>query len=321
LDTDNGGEFINDLLLAYCVQHHITFTRGRVAKKNDQCFVEQKNGSVVRQVVGYDRFEGEAAYRQLSELYRALRLFVNFFQPSMKLQMKSRQGSRVRRSYDQAATPLQRLLVTDILDPAKRERLQALYEALDPVLLLQQIELLQDALWRHAIVGPRATALEGEAASEEKTVRLTVAAAASSTSCGPAETGDADDNHDGWDRSWRKYHRAMRASQPRWWRTRPDPFEEVWTEIEGWLQRAPERTAKAMFQELQQQYPGRFADGQLRTLQRRVQDWRERALVQFDAQWLGEDMLAGAICPPRLHASIETPEIVDGPRFGAAVPA
>jgi len=86
LDTDNGCEFINEPLLTYCEREHITFTRGREGLKNDQCFVEHKNGAIVRQVVGYDRFEGERAYRQLVEVYQALRLYVNCFQPSMKLQ-------------------------------------------------------------------------------------------------------------------------------------------------------------------------------------------------------------------------------------------
>jgi len=81
IDTDNGGEFINDTVIAYCEKEQITFTRGRPHLKNDQCFVEQKNGAMVRQVVGYDRFVGEHAYRQLTELYRALRLYVNAFNP------------------------------------------------------------------------------------------------------------------------------------------------------------------------------------------------------------------------------------------------
>ena len=105
LDTDNGGEFINYQMLEYCENEEITFTRGRANKKNDQCFVEQKNGNIVRQVVGYDRYEGEVAYRQLSELYRAVRLYVNFFQPSMKLVSKHRDGSKVRRKYDTAQRP------------------------------------------------------------------------------------------------------------------------------------------------------------------------------------------------------------------------
>ncbi len=84
LDTDNGGEFINEEVADYCMREQITFTRGRPYEKRDQCFVEQKNGVVVRQVVGHGRLIGEHAYRQLDELYRALHWYVNCFQPSMK---------------------------------------------------------------------------------------------------------------------------------------------------------------------------------------------------------------------------------------------
>jgi len=315
LDTDNGSEFINDLLLTYCEQQHITFTRGRVAKKNDQCFVEQKNGSVVRQVVGYDRFEGEPAYRQLAELYRALRLYVNFFQPSMKLQGKTRDGSRVRRNYDQAATPLQRLLTADVLDSAKRERLEGLYRSLDPVLLLHQIEVLQDALWGHAIVGTTSAGANGETSVAHDEVPFDV------TGCAAESDRDVLMGTAGAGTGRRKYHRSVKASHPRSWRTRPDPFVDVWHEVERWLQQAPERTAKAIFEELQRRYPNRFPDGQLRTLQRRVREWRARAIVQFDAQWLDEDVLAQATRPPRLHASLETLEIVDASGATAAIPA
>jgi hypothetical protein len=99
LDTDNGSEFINTDLLTYCDDKQITFTRGRTYRKNDQCYVEQKNGAIVQQFVGYDRFEGERAYRQLIELYRAIRLYVNFFQPSLKLKEKRLEGTTTRRSY------------------------------------------------------------------------------------------------------------------------------------------------------------------------------------------------------------------------------
>ncbi len=151
LDTDNGREFLNTDLLDYCTRERITFTRGRVAKKNDQCFVEQKNGAIVRQLVGYDRFEGEHAYRQLAELYRAVRLYVNFFQPSMKLRLKERDGGKLRRRYDPAKTPFQRLLAMGVLSTDDRVRLTAIAQALDPVQLLRQIQQLQDALWRHAV--------------------------------------------------------------------------------------------------------------------------------------------------------------------------
>src|ERR1700738_4246426 len=119
------GEVINESLMAYCEQEQITFTRGRPSLKNDQCFVEQKNGAIVRQVVGYDRLVGEHAYRQLTELYRALRLYVNCFQPSMKLLSKQRDGKKVRYVYDPAKTPLQRLLLSGILSTEKHHELNA----------------------------------------------------------------------------------------------------------------------------------------------------------------------------------------------------
>ena len=151
IDTDNGGEFINVELAAYCQQEQITFTRGRPRKSNDQCYVEQKNGQIVRQVVGYDRFTGELAYRQLTELYRALRVYVNCFQPSMKLQAKEREGSKVRRSYDQAQTPMQRLLASGTIPLKPQQELLRITQALDPLRLLSQLEHLQKALWQHAV--------------------------------------------------------------------------------------------------------------------------------------------------------------------------
>jgi len=151
IDTDNGSEFINMKRLSYCEREHITITLGRPQKSNDQCYVEQKNGQMVRQVVGYDRFVGELAYRQLTELYRALRVYVNCFQPSMKLQTKQREGSKVRRTYDQAQTPMQRLLASGALSPKKQQELLRITEALDPLRLLHQLEHLQKALWRHAV--------------------------------------------------------------------------------------------------------------------------------------------------------------------------
>ena len=151
LDTDNGSEFMNYGLLAYC-ERELRFNSPEAGtrRKNDQCFVEQKNGSIVRQLVGYDRYEGSLAYRQLAELYRVVRLYVNFFQPSMKLTTKTRDGSRVPKRYDIAQTPYQRLSNSDALDPEVRVRLFAIYERSDPVDLLRQLEKLQDAFWRHA---------------------------------------------------------------------------------------------------------------------------------------------------------------------------
>lgn len=110
LDSDNGSEFINHHLYAYCQRHRITFTRSRPYKKNDTAYVEQKNWSVVRRLVGYDRYSSRAAFDHLNRLYGLLQVYANFFQPVMQLQGKIRHGARVHKVYDQARTPYQRLL-------------------------------------------------------------------------------------------------------------------------------------------------------------------------------------------------------------------
>lgn len=97
LDSDNGGEFINTQLERYCRDQKLTFTRSRPYRKNDNCFVEQKNYSVVRRAVGYGRFDTEEQLQLLNEIYSHLRLYTNFFLPTMKLETKERVGSRVRK--------------------------------------------------------------------------------------------------------------------------------------------------------------------------------------------------------------------------------
>lgn len=149
LDTDNGGEFINSTTLVWCSDYQITFTRSREYKKNDQAHVEEKNGSIVRRFVGYNRFEGKAAQASLAELYAVLRLYVNYFQPSMKLLSKERDGGKVTRRYDEAATPYERVMQSNVGEAIKA-KLTEEFEELDPVSLLTQIEELQDALWKTA---------------------------------------------------------------------------------------------------------------------------------------------------------------------------
>src|SRR5438067_13572087 len=102
-------------------------------------------------LVGYDRFMGEHAYRQLTELYRALRLYVNCFQPSMKLLSKQRDGKKVRYVYDPAKTPLQRLLLSGVLLAQKQQELFEVAQALDPIRLFRQLEQLQQAVFRCAV--------------------------------------------------------------------------------------------------------------------------------------------------------------------------
>ena len=111
------------LLVTYCAHEHLIFTQGSPRVKNDQCFVEEKNRTMVRQVVGHDRFVGEQAYRQVEELYRALRLHVNCFQASLKLLSKQRNEKKISYHYDAAKTPLQRLLLSGVLPEEKRQEL------------------------------------------------------------------------------------------------------------------------------------------------------------------------------------------------------
>jgi len=150
LDSDNGSEFINANLLRYCQQEHITFTRSRPYKKNDQAYVEQKNWTVVRQTVGYDRYEGPRALAQMEALYQVLCPYVNFFQPVMKLISKERVGSRVRKKYDVARTPFRRVLdVSEATDETK-VRLLHQYVSLNPAAMQRNIHSLQEQLWRLA---------------------------------------------------------------------------------------------------------------------------------------------------------------------------
>ena len=150
LDTDNGTEFINDLLVAYCETEKITLTRGHPALKNDQCYVEQKNGHIVCQVVGYYRYVGEQAFAYLGDLYRVLRQYVNFFQPSMKLCAKFKEGRKVRRIYDEAKTPFMRLLQAEVLSAEQERTLMKQFETLDFVRVLEQIQQAQQVLFNCA---------------------------------------------------------------------------------------------------------------------------------------------------------------------------
>ena len=150
LHTDNGSEFINDALYFYCQQHSIRLTRGRPYKKNDQAYVEQRNWSVVRRLVGYHRYSTEAAYEQMERLYLLVRQYVNFFQPMAKLIAKERVGAKVTKRYDVARTPYQRLLEAGILEEAQRFALEGEYQRLNPVKLRSQIEAALEALWKLA---------------------------------------------------------------------------------------------------------------------------------------------------------------------------
>ena len=152
VDSDNGSEFINQCFCTYCSQEKITFTRCRSYQKNDSCHVEQKNGNVVRRLVGYDRYTSKSAYQCLDRIYALVRLYMNFFQPTptMKLWSKTRYGARLHKVYERAQTPYQRLIKLGVLSEAERVELAALYHGLNPVVLLRQINNNLEQLWRLA---------------------------------------------------------------------------------------------------------------------------------------------------------------------------
>lgn len=150
LDTDNGAEFINETVVGYCLMHGILFERSRPYKKNDQAHVEQKNGSVVRRSVGYDRYSGPCALEALREVYDVLRVHLNYFQPSMKLAQKSRRGDKASRKHEVAQTPLRRVLADNTLDADRKRRLTAEFAELDPVVLTSRLAWAKERFYASA---------------------------------------------------------------------------------------------------------------------------------------------------------------------------
>lgn len=148
IDSDNGSEFINDQLYRYCLKEEITFTRARAYRKNDNCYVEQKNWSVVRRALGYLRHDTQQDLEIINQLYAYLRLYTNYFQPVMKLIEKTRIGSRVKKRYNKPKTPYQRVLESPCVENQRKDALIAQYAELNPAELKRQITKLQGKLWK-----------------------------------------------------------------------------------------------------------------------------------------------------------------------------
>ena len=233
----------------------------------------------MRQVVGYDRLVGEHAYRQLTELYRALRLYVNCFQPSMKLQAKQREGKKVRYVYDSAKTPLQRLLQSGALPAQKQQELLEVAHALDPICLLEQVKQLQQALFRCAVgCSPFLSSLPS--------APLRVFSAVDCTAGKLPVEGRIPDPAAGLETLYREQERRKRVLG--WRRTHKDPFEGEWEQILSWLVANPERSRGDIFRELQHRSPGRYHPFQIRTLQRGMRKIRAYLLEAVEEQWQSE---------------------------------
>jgi hypothetical protein len=201
LDTDNDSVFMNETLQSYCREQELYWTRSRAYRKNDQAWVEQKNGAVVRRLAGYGRLSGLHATATLGRLYQSARLYVNFFQPSFKLASKQRDGALVRRRYHPPLTPCQRLLASPVVGETVKHQLRRQFAALDALALLKTIRDAQQEL----------------------------AALSDGHGQPPARTSeDLSAFLDGLATAWQKTDRPPRgrrkSATKHWWRTRIDPF-------------------------------------------------------------------------------------------------
>lgn len=165
IHSDNGSEFINHPFAEYCRQESLAFTRTRPYRKNDNAHTEQKNGALVRRLIGYDRYTSHAARDQLERVYTLVRLRSNYFQPQQHLIEKTREGAKVRKRYDRPRTPLERVLASGVLDEETAQRLRQERDRHSPLQLTQQIERELDRLWDLAAPRPYG------AAGRKETVR------------------------------------------------------------------------------------------------------------------------------------------------------
>jgi hypothetical protein len=204
LDVDNDSAFINEALLNYCRKHDLELTRSRAYKKNDQAWIEQKNGAIVRKLVGHGRLEGADATLVLADLHKVVRLYVNFFQPSFKLKSKTRQGGKVVKKYHPPATPYEQLLADDRLDASVKRQLREQFALLDPLELLSQLRNAQEEI----------ACLEAGASSEPAPAVL-----------------ELDRFVRSLETAWRNgevrapYKKRRSDAKPHIWRTRPDPYD------------------------------------------------------------------------------------------------
>jgi len=261
IDTDNDSAFMNQTVFDHCKARGLEQTRSRAYKKNDQARVEQKNGAIVRRLVGYGRLSGLAATYALAELYAAARLYISFFQLSFKLKGKMREGARVRKKYHPPATPCDRLLASTSVTEDVKAGLRKHFGELDPVRLLRDMRTAQQVLNEMTLRKPRQEAAAAPTPCDVSTFLAGLATA--------------------WkDGEVRPTHRR-KTSVPRYWRSRVDPFEHSWPVIEGWLIEKPSSTAGELMTRLALTVPEAYANKkQLRTLQRRIKTWRAEQFKQ-----------------------------------------
>lgn len=258
-DFDNDSAFMNDVVVPWCRAQKIAVTRSRAYKKNDQAFVEQKNGVVVRRLVGYGRFDGIETAKVMARLYVAARLHVNFFLPSFKLREKRREGAKVIKRYHAPAMPYERALAHPRLSAAIKRRLRETYRGLDPVSLLAEIRAAQQELGDR--IGKRGLVTAAD------TVPVDPLAFAHSLGT-TATTREVRATHR---RAKRKY--KMRVRMP----SKLDPHLAA---IESWLTAEPDITALAIVRRLAGIDPATFDDRQHSIVQRLLRSLRKGAALR-----------------------------------------
>jgi len=258
-DTDNDSVFMNETIKDWCEAAQVDFTRSRPYRKNDQAHVEQKNGAVVRRMVGYRRYAGIAAATELARLYSSMRLYVNFFQPSFKLMEKTRDGARVTKRYHAPLTPFQRVQAHPAVAQASRDELAAQFAQLDPVVLLHDIRQAQ--------------------------ARLTALADTTPSAGTDTPKADVEAFLEGLRHAWKEgeIRPTLRKKPPvPRGRRRPDPLAKVTDDLKAWFDEDPSQTGRELLGRLQATHPDTYPDGLIRTVQRRLKTWRgdmARALV------------------------------------------
>jgi hypothetical protein len=266
-DFDNDSTFMNDVVVPWCRAQKIEVTRSRAYKKNDQAFVEQKNGAVVRRLVGYGRFEGVEAAQIMAWLYAAARLYVNFIQPSFKLKEKRREGAKVIKRYHAPATPFERALAHPKVTRAVKARLRSMHRALDPVALLAEVRAAQTEL------GDRIDRRPGKTAA-----RLSVSSPAADAAIFAKTLGRSVDAGE-----LRGTHRRLKRHYVRRGRT-PSMLDPHVLTIEGWLAAEPQLTALAIVGRLNEIYPEQFGKKQHSIVQRLLKALRKKAAERLMAE-------------------------------------
>lgn len=299
VDFDNDSAFMNEVVIPWCRGQKLEVTRSRAYKKNDQAFVEQKNGAVVRRLMGYGRFDGVETARVMARLYAAARLYVNFFQPSFKLKEKRREGAKVIKRYHNPSTPYERALAHPIVPEAVKKRLREQYRLLDPVALLAEIRAAQEELGNRIDRRAGGALRENAGGKSDMVVPSSTAEpAAFARVLGNDLAREPRATHR---RPKRHYKKRVRMS------SKLDPHVAL---IEGWLATEPQLTAIAIVGRLAELHSDQFGKKQHSIVQRLLRALRKSAAHRLIAAATAEGHESGG----------QPPGAVDGSGYGRPDP-